>query len=586
MLTTNLESLPSEPGVYLMKGANGQVLYVGKANHLARRVKQYFNPGRDDREMIPYLIKSVHSIETIITPSEKEALLLENTLIKKYQPKYNVLLKDDKTFVSLLVTTEDQFPTIKLIRSQENPGIHFGPYTSAHSARETLEIMQRLFPLRQCSDFELTHRKRPCLLYDIKRCLAPCVSKCTEEIYQKEVEKAIRFLKGQDRSALKHLKEEVKKASELLEFERAGTLHASIKMIEKVIEEQSALVDSSISDQDVFHFLRTGDSVQIIQLPFREGKLVGMNTFSIKQSPQEDKELWESFLLQQSELAPRILLPIELPNKTSLEELLSIKIEVPTKGRGLKLLLMAAQNLASHSNREDVLLDMQETLKLNRCPTRIECFDTSNISGTDPVASLISYVEGVYEKKYTRLFKIRGKGDDYAALGEVLLRHYQKAKEQNTLPDLCILDGGKGQLGVAEKIFKDLNIATVDLISVAKDEAKHTKGMTNEQIFLLKSPEPIHLPPHSALLLLLQRIRDEAHRAAIVFHRHRRSKRSFHSQLDEIPGIGPKKRKALLSHFGSVNKIKEATPEELKAIKELNQTDRETLYRYFNGAPD
>ena len=581
MLRTDLETIPKEPGVYLMKGTSGQVLYVGKAKNLYKRVRQYFIPGQDDREMIPYLTKSVQVIETIITLSEKEALLLENTLIKNHQPKYNVLLKDDKTFVSLLITHQDAVPMIKLVRSRDGTGMHFGPYTSAHSARETLDVMQRLFPLRQCSDFELTHRKRPCLLYDIKRCLAPCVHKCSSKEYQEEVEKAIRFLKGQDHTVLKSLKEAMKQASDNLEFERAGALLTKIKMIEKVIESQSSLHHSNILNQDVFHFLRTGEAVRIIHLPFREGTLIGMHTFYIKQSPQEDTDLWESFLLQYKDLAPVIILPIKLPNQSLLEELLSIKIQTPLKGKGTELLSMAMKNLVSQENKEDVLLDMQETLELSRCPTHIECFDTSNISGTDPVASLIHYTEGAYDKKFTRLFKIRGKGDDYAALKEVLTRHYTKAKEQEALPDLCILDGGKGQLNIALQVFKELSIATVDVISVAKEEAKHTKGLTKEQIFLPHAPLPIHLPHHSSLLLLLQRIRDEAHRAAIGFHRKARAKKALHSQLDEVPGIGPKKRKALLSYFGSVQKIKEATPEELKQVKELSTTDQENLKKYL-----
>lgn len=581
MLTSDLNLLPEEPGVYLMKGAKGEVLYIGKANHLQKRVKQYFTLGRDEREMVPYLIRQVHSIETIITPSEKEALLLENTLIKQHQPKYNVLLKDDKTFVSLLVTDKAAVPMIKLVRSQGGEGKYFGPYTSAHSARETLEVMQRLFPLRQCSDTELAHRKRPCLLYDIKRCLAPCVHKCTPETYQEEVEKAIRFLKGQDRSILKTLKTAMHEASETLEFERAGALLKKIEMIEKVIEGQTSLLDPSHQNQDVFHFLRTGEAVRIIQLPFRNGHLTGMNTFYLKQAPQEDAELLESFLLQHQDLAPLILLPLSLPSKETLEELLKVKIHTPTKGQGVKLLQMARKNLIAHETKEDVLLDMQETLSLSRCPVHIECFDTSNISGTNPVASLISYVEGSYDKKKTRLFKIRGKGDDYAALAEVLRRHYQKAKEQDTLPDLCILDGGKGQLGVALALFKELNIATVDLISVAKDEAKHTKGLTREQIFLPDHPLPLLLPPNASLLLLLQRIRDEAHRAALGFHRKTRDKKALRSELDDLPNIGPKKRKALLSYFGSVKKIKEASLEELAHIKELTTADRDYIFHHF-----
>lgn len=592
-MSVELEKIPKEPGVYLMKDKKGEVLYIGKAKELHKRVKQYFVPGRDGRMMVPFLTSQVTQIDTIVTFSEKEALLLENTLIKRHQPKYNVLLKDDKTFISLSINHKHQWPMIKLVRYRGKPkgnGLHFGPYTSAFAARQTLDLMTRIFQLRQCSDRELASRSRPCLLYSIKRCLAPCVNKCTKEEYDTEVKRAIEFLKGNNKEIIKQLKKEMEAASDKMEFERAGALKKTIGQIEHVTGNQQSIVRSKGKDCDIFALYHEGKYHIISQLMFREGRLIGADHFKFVELASTDQEIWESFLVQhyqgKTSLPPEMLLPIELKQKEALEEILSVKIIHPQKGEKRTLIELALKNakalFSQELSREELLLDLQETCGLDRCPVRMECFDTSNISGTNLVACMVGFTDGKRDKERTRLFKIKGvdKPDDYGALREVLTRHYTKAKEKDELPDLAVIDGGKGQLNVALEVFRELEIASVDVISLAKEDARHDKGLNFEKIFTPHHKDPIFLSPRSSTLFLLQQIRDEAHRVAITFHRKQRSKRLIQTELDAIPGIGPKKRTLLLKHFGSVKQIKQAKRDELAKLKGLSARDLDAIEKF------
>jgi excinuclease ABC subunit C len=599
-----LEQFPVQPGVYLMKDSAGTVIYVGKAKHLKNRIKQYFTASGDSRPMIPFLIRQIFQIDTIVVPSEKEALLLENTLIKKHQPKYNAFLKDDKSFISLMINHHHPWPMIRLVRYKGTPkedGLYFGPYTSAYAARQTYELLCRLFPLRQCSDEELKRRTRPCLLYSIKRCIAPCVNKCTKEEYDSYVDGAIKFLKGQDKEIVKGLTLQMHKASENLEFERAAAILETISQIQHVLSSNTLVVKVNGKNSDALAIYREGEEVMLVQLLFREGKLVGSEHYAFSNILEEDAELLASFILQhyqhQEGLPDEILLPSPLKEAELIAEILTeahkkkIAILYPQKGEKRALVGIAEQNAAAifkqekdHQElKEKMLLDLQETLKLNRYPKRIECFDTSNISGTDPVASLIAFTDAQKDSKRTRLFKIKKapKGDDYSAMREVLTRHLTRAKESNDLPDLIIVDGGKGQLNIASEVFKALDIASVDLIALAKEEGRHDRGMTEEKIFLTEHHDPIRLNPRSSILFLLQKIRDEAHRKALGFHRDRRTKRTLTSVLDEIPGIGTIKRSRLLRHFGSVEKIKQASDEELKQVQGITTKDIDTLRTFL-----
>ncbi len=588
-----LKHFPNEPGVYLMKDREGTVLYVGKAKALRKRIKNYFSPGQDGRAMVPFLTAKVDTIDTIVVRTEKEALLLENTLIKRHQPQYNAVLKDDKTFVSLMINEKHPWPQVRLVRYKGKPpekGRYFGPYTSAHSARQTYDLITRLFPLRQCSDEELKRRKRPCLLYGMKRCIAPCVNKCTHEEYDRYVEGAAKFLTGEDKQILKNLYIEMEAASEALQFEKAASLLKTIRQIEHVTETEQIVDKAGGISCDAWGLYRLGDEVVIVVLLVREGKLVGSEQDRFNQVAADDEELLESYLLQHYKKHPapkEVLLPFSLSN--ALAEIIGAKCHTPLIGEKKALVKLAGHNAKTLFEQRDpealaekTLLELQEIVHLSRYPKRIECFDTSNISGSDLVASMVAFTEGMRDSKRQRYFHIRGitKGDDYAALHQVLSRRLIRAKEENDLPDLIIVDGGKGQLNIALEVFKELDIATVDLMSLAKEGARHDKGMTQEKIFLPHHAEPLLLPLRSPLLLMLQKIRDEAHRVAIGFHRKQRSKRTLTSTLDNLPGIGPKKRGQLLRKFGSVKRILEATPEELSEIKGISKKDIETIKKF------
>ncbi len=577
-----------------MKNAEGTVIYVGKAKNLKTRIQQYFSPGRDERAMIPFLTAEVTTIDTLVVFNEKEALLLENTLIKKHQPKFNVLLKDDKTFIHLMINHRNPWPRIQLIRfkGKRSPDVlYFGPYTNALAARHTFDLLAKLFPLRQCSDEELKRRKRPCLLYSIKRCIAPCVQKCTHDEYNTYVKGAINFLKGHDKTILKELGASMKLASSNLEFEKAAALLQTIRQIEHVTEGRGVVTEAGQKNCDVFSLYRQGSAVMLAQLFFREGSLTGAEHYFFPHIAQTDTELLSSFLLQlyaeEPHVPEEVLLPLSLPEAHLLSEILSTHILFPKIGQKKKLLSLAHKNAKSLFDKEKneadltekMLLDLQEKLHLNRYPHRIECFDISNISGTDLVASLIAFTNGEKDKKRTRLFKIKDitKNDDYAAMHQVLSRRLLRGKEENDLPDLIIVDGGKGQLSTALDVLKELDIVTTDIISLAKEDSRHDKGMTKERVFIPHHHEPITLDDRSPLLFFLQKIRDETHTKAISFHRKQRSKRTLSSSLDSLPGIGPIKKKRLLKHFGSPAKIKAASAQELLAVKGITEKDVDTL---------
>lgn len=585
--TEDLKKLPDSPGVYIMKGRQGGILYIGKANSLRQRVRQYFSPGHDLRPMIPLLVSKVDTIDTIVVTSEKEALLLENNLIKKHKPKYNALLKDDKTYIALKINTKHEWPRLELVRYRGRPkadGQYFGPYTSAMAARKTFDLLQKVFPMRQCSDQELKRRTRPCILYDMHRCVAPCVDLCTKGEYDGYVKDTIRFLRGQDTDLIKDLQRQMHEASEKLEFERAADIYKSIQQIEKTVEGQR--VDKPLGvDTDGIGLYRQGEDVSLALLQFRSGKLTGSRSFGFQNIIEEDHELIASFLVQHysdhHQLPKEILLPVLLESSEALEELLGTHLLTPQRGDKKAIIGMANQNAEAQfkrerdqaASREQTLLEMQEKLRLSRFPRRIECFDNSNISGKFLVSALVTFLNGQKDSSGYRKYKIRtvDTPDDYATMREVLGRRYKRAKEENNLPDLIVIDGGKGHLNTAIKILEELDVAVVDVIGVAKEEGRHDKGSTAEQIFLPNIKDPILLPRNSKILFLLQQIRDEAHRSAIGYHRKLRSKEAVHSALDDVPGIGPAKKKALLKAFGSVKGIKEASDEALFQVKGISK---------------
>ncbi|MDF2549863.1 MAG: uvrC [Chlamydiales bacterium] len=602
--TSSLDRFPKAPGVYIMKDAKGAILYIGKANNLFQRVRQYFAPGRDSRVQIPFLVAKIVSIEVIVVTNEKEALLLENTLIKQHQPRYNILLRDDKSYVSLKINHQHAWPQVSLHRYKGRPkedALYFGPYTSSYAAGQMLDFIHRFFPLRQCSDQELERRTRPCILHGMKRCLAPCVDRCTPEDYQALVHQVTQLLKGQDKEVIRHLKEEMQKASDQLEFERAGHILKTLQALEKMVEQQ--LVDQiNGRDADVIGLYRAGTEVVLTEMTYRQGRLMGAQHFPFSHVIEEDEELLTSFLLQRysqkEELPKEIYLSIPLEESKLIAEILlkekkgKLAITCPKIGEGKALVNLAIEN-ARHSferkkekaetNRE-LLLSLQEKLQLSRYPKTIECFDNSNLSGKDPVAASISFVDGVTDKKRYRKFKLEPSvaSDDYRALEEVLRRRLQRGQAEGNLPDLIIIDGGKGHLNTALNVLKSFDAYQGDIISLAKEDRRHDKGITLERVFTPACDEPICLNFKAPELFFLQRVRDEAHRFVIEFQKKQRSKQTTKSALDLIPGIGPKKKTALLRRFGSVQAIRQAQDSDLKAVPGINTADIAALHSYLS----
>lgn len=599
-----IDTFPTQPGVYLMKGKDGTVLYVGKANNLRQRVKNYFASSGDNRSMVPFLIAKVTAIDTIVVFSEKEALLLENTLIKQHKPRYNALLKDDKTYIALKVNNKHPWPMVSIARYRGSPkpdGLYFGPYPSAFSARTTLDLLHSLFPLRQCSDQELLRRTRPCILYDMKRCVAPCVNRCTKGEYDHLVNRTVKFLRGQDKEVLTDLYQEMEKASEELEFEKASALLKTIRHIEETLEGQT--VDRPLGlDVDALGIYRQSDQVMVALLFYRGGKLLGSRTYAFENILEEDEELLASFILQhyvgKEDLPKEILVPIPLENSATLAELLTQnkKIEIlhPKRGDRREYTDMAHANAEAAFKKEKdeqqlrtkVLMEMQEKFHLSRYPQKIDCIDTSHLGGTLTVSSLVAFDDGLKNPSRYRRYKIKlaSESDDYGALREVLQRRYSKVTSEEDLPDLILIDGGKGHLNAALKILEGLDIASVDIVAVAKEEGRHDKGITQEQVFLPGLKDPILLKRHSPVLFLIQKIRDEAHRFAIEYNKKLRSKQLSKSALDAIPGIGPAKRKLLLTHFGSLKKLCEAADEDLAQLKKLTPADRLALRSFINNS--
>lgn len=591
---------PTSAGVYLMKDVKGKVIYVGKAKNLQLRLKQYFTPGRDLRKTIPILLKELFSIDTIIVMGEKEALILENTLIKEHRPKFNILLRDDKNYISLSIDPKESWPKLRFQRFTKKPkdsALHFGPYTSSHAARQTFDLMAKLFPLRQCSDAEFKRRTRPCLLYEIKRCVGPCVNKCTKEEYTTFVEGTIRFLEGDTKNVISTLTQKMQIAAENLEFEQAAALLRTIEQIGHVSESAHLSSQANGKDTDVIGLHYTGSQALIVQMLFRHGTLIDSQPFLFESVVEDPEELLSSFLLQQYAsvklLPEEILLPIPLANAKTLCTILqdihkkSISLHHPKLGEKAKLLNLAKKNAeAAFEQKASItevakqsLLSLQETLQLNCYPKVIECFDTSNLSGSHLVAASVCFIDGMHTPSKTKLYHIKeiDKNDDYGALRQALTRRLLRAKEEEQFPDLLIIDGGIGQLNVALDVLKELDIVNVEAISLVKDKARHDKGITLEKIYSAYHKEPISLPFNSPLLFFLQNIRDKAHEKAISFHRKSKAKTTKQSILDSIPGIGPTKKQRLLKQFGSVENILAQPNEILLATPGVTKKDVDNL---------
>lgn len=635
-LEEKLQNLPDQPGVYLMKDSRGHIIYVGKAVSLRSRVRSYFQKGaKDDKTVL--MVRSIADLETIVTHTELEALILESTLIKKHRPRFNIILRDDKNYPYLKFDLKSEFPRLEVTRRLKKDGsTYYGPYIPAGGMWEMLSLIRRTFPLASCRK-ELNPEKpeRPCIQHQIGRCLAPCSSEIDRTAYQDMVGQVRLFIEGKNHDLLDMLKQRMEEASENMEYERAAELRDRIAKIEGAFEKQK-MISPGFENQDVIGMVSEGGQANIQVLFVRNGMLLGRKDFPLSDvGNMAQEELLADFLNQfyakEMVLPQEVLLPYEVADREVFERWLTdkrgakVEVAVPQRGRKRELVQMASDNAAqalreqtlSRRSKERVLLHLQEELGLTHLPRRIEAFDISNIQGTEAVASMVSFENNLPDKRNYRKFKIKtvtGQ-DDFASMAEVIKRHYAKAGEEGRLPDLILIDGGKGQLNAALDALREIGIFNPlyyereraitppllqgedrgeggfskevlrklpDIIGLAKARSGEQGAQREfERVFLPGVEEPIILDPASAVTHLVARVRDEAHRFAITYHRKLREKKAVRSELDDIPGIGPTRKKALLRHFGSVEKIKQATVEELGAVKGMSKKAGEEVYGYF-----
>ncbi len=580
-----LAGLPSAPGVYLMKDAKGRILYIGKARDLKKRVTFYFTRrGRTDLKT-SLLKEKIASFDTILTNTEKEALILESNLIKRHRPRYNVILRDDKRYPCLRLNIKNPYPNLTIARKIKKDGtLYFGPFPSAGAVRETLKLIHKTFKIRKCKPITLKPRQRPCLNYQMGLCLGPCSRPISPEVYAGVVEEVIMFLKGRTPELIKNVRKQMESAAIQEDFEAATAHRDRLFALERTLEKQVATT-SDFKDRDVLGMARQGRAALITVLFIRGGFLLGSRPFYLTDTVLSDAEIVTSFLKQDYEEAPfipgEVLLPTLPEDRALLEERLldlkgeRVRVMIPKRGEKARLVRMADQNAKNSlkvqldaAMAEKELLDrLQRRLALERPPERIECFDLSNIAGTEGVGSMVVFEKGKPAPAAYRKYRIRSAPgrDDYAMLSEVLTRRYKKTGTGQPLPDLLIVDGGKGQLNTAVAVLKGLGLyGSFDLIGIAKRDAE--RGETEDKIYKPGRKNPVSLKKDPGGLLFLQRIRDEAHRSAITYHRKRRTMTYRQSMLQEIPGIGEKRRKSLLKHFGSLKRVKAASLEDLAAV--------------------
>jgi len=599
----DIATVPTGPGCYLMTDSKSRVIYVGKANNLRSRVRQYLNE-TDSRYSVKFLMRRVAKISFIVTTNEKEALLLENSLIKQHKPRYNVRLKDDKTYISLRLDPREDFPRVTVVRRYKRDGArYFGPYHDTKAARQMLRQIARMFTLRTCTDHVLHNRTRPCLYHQMGQCSAPCVGLVTREAYHEIVEQVLLVLEGRNLELEEQLTTRIKALAEELEFEAAAVLRDRLFMLHRTREKQRAVTLRGSEDRDVFGFYNEGRFTEIQVLFYRGGRMLGGRAFSFERQEMPVEELMSTLVLQYYAdaplIPPEVLVPCDLDDADTLAEVLSEqrgkKVEVSRPQRGDRLALVeladknARHNFLDKRMREkaqaDTLLQMQQALRLPEPPERIECFDISTIQGENKVASMAVFTQGEPDKSRYRKYIIKtveGQ-DDFASMREVILRRYQRAIEEDDLPSLVLIDGGKGQLGVAVAALQDLGLEDLPIASIAKARTQEEGGRSPERFFLPGRTNPIILPQNGPVVKLAARIRDEAHRFAITFHRKKRAAATRGSELTEIAGIGPTRAKALLKHFGSMKAVKEATAEALAATPGISRKTAEELHDALHG---
>ncbi len=596
-----LDTLPAKPGCYLMKNADGTIIYVGKAINLKNRARSYFHADAGHDAKTRRLVRDIADIEWIVVGSELEALILEMNLIKKHRPRYNIRLKDDKRYPYIKVHWAEPYPKVTVTRQMIDDGSrYFGPYTSAWAVYQTLDTLRKIFPYLTC-DREITGQdKRACLYYDIKLCIAPCIGAASQASYRQMISDLMDFLSGHSEGIVARLQAEMEKAAAEMRYEKAAAVRDQLKAIQSIIERQKIVFATDYKDSDVLAMARS-DGEACVQVFFiRSGKLIGREYFILEGTEDSaDAQIMEQFVTQfyteAANIPQQVMLPQEIEEAKIIGEWLrskrgGAKVEfiVPKEGQSGELVKMAAENAtdtltalraqwqADAHKQEQALAELQQALRLKEPPNRIECYDISNTQGTAIVGAMVVFTQGVPDKKLYRKFNIEsvvGAPDDFASMEEMLTRRFrrwQSARETaeqvgakkdasfSLLPDLVIIDGGKGQLGRAVEVLEKYELTEkIPIVGLAKQQ---------EEIFFPHKSDSMMLPRHSQALYLVQRIRDEAHRYGITAHRKKRQKLGMASILDSIPGIGPTRRKSLLKHFGSVDKIRAASLEELRSI--------------------
>lgn len=591
-----LAALATRPGVYIMKDADDTIIYIGKAISLRNRVRSYFQSQRHKDPKTRELVKHIVDFEVIRTDTAAEALILENNLIKKHLPKFNIMLKDSKTYPYIRITNEEWPRVISTRLVVQDGSQYFGPYTSAGAAYKTINLLNRLFPYRKC-DKKITGNEEVCLYYHMHQCTAPCIAAVSNAEYMKSIKAASNFLSGKGDEIVKEIESDMHAAADELNFERAAELRDRLQAVNHVLERQKIVIDTG-SSADVIGVSKGDGGDAGVQISFlRHGKIVGSEFFPMDARIEDSEgEILQAFVAQFYEdaalIPPRLILQYDMPAEEGLmiEEWLTSKrggkvaIHVPKRGNQLGLVRMVAksadenleQSRIKHLSDEQkltaALTELAEALDLPRLPRRIECYDNSNIQGTSPVASMVVFNDGRPAKKEYRRFSIKTVtgADDFASMKEVLGRRFRRAKDAEsqdegkwtTLPDLVIVDGGKGQLNAAVEALDEVGMQ-VPICGLAKEQ---------EEIFLPGRSESVLLPRDSQALFLVQRLRDEAHRFAITYHRNTRRKSAFKSQLDDVPGVGPARKKALMKHFGSIKAMRAATIEEMTQVEGINES--------------
>jgi excinuclease ABC subunit C len=609
-LEDKLKSLPAKPGVYLFRDERGDVLYVGKAKSLRPRVRSYFQAGSDTRTTIAQLPQRVADLEVIVTDTEVEALHLEQNLVKRHRPPFNVRLRDDKSFPYIAVTVEDEYPRVMFTRERHRRGVvYFGPYANAKKVRETLDVLNRVFPYRPCEGPQPgRHSGIPCLDYHIERCLAPCVGYVSNEDYRSVIEGVIEFLSGETRPILRQLEAKMKEAADDERFEEAARYRNRLFAVRHLAERQAA-DKRAVGTIDVIGIAAEDDRAAVQVFPLRDGKLIDRYSFHLENVEGQDvPTMLEAFVLEYygsaPSVPPQIVVPREVGETEALAEFLSerrgsrVEVRAPERGEKRRLQELATQNarvaLDSEAasaeqkrlRRVEALEELREALNLEALPLRIECYDISNIQESSAVGSMVVFQDALAKKAHYRKFGIKGAEgqDDFAALAEVVSRRFARMRDVadeeydesfSATPNLVVVDGGKGQLSAVLAAMQAFDLPRVAVISLAKRE---------EEVFVPDRPDPILLDRHSPGLQLLQRIRDEAHRFALGFHRQRRDSRARESIFDTIQGVGPARRRALLRHFGSAERFLAASQEELEGVPGIPQKTARSIYAQLHKA--